>query len=259
MRIITWNVNGIRAVEKRGFFEWLKKEDPDIMCLNETKAEPGQLAPHFLKPEGTPFTSFWASAKKRGYSGVAIYTKKQPQNVRFLGKPEFDDEGRTLIAEYKDFTLIAAYFPNSQEAGKRLDYKLAFNDAILSLCKSIIKKGQHFLLCGDYNVAHTPIDLAHPKANEKNAGYLPQERAWMDKFLAAGFVDTFRHFHPKETGCYTWWSYMGKAREKNVGWRIDYNCVDQSFMPCVKSSIIRADVEGSDHCPVEITITGVNK
>ena len=259
MRIITWNVNGIRAVEKRGFFEWLKKEDPDIMCLNETKAEPGQLAPHFLKPEGTPFTSFWASAKKRGYSGVAIYTKKQPQNVRFLGKPEFDDEGRTLIAEYKDFTLIAAYFPNSQDAGKRLDYKLAFNDAILSLCKSIIKKGQHFLLCGDYNVAHTPIDLAHPKANEKNAGYLPQERAWMDKFLAAGFVDTFRHFHPKETGCYTWWSYMGKAREKNVGWRIDYNCVDQSFMPCVKSSIIRADVEGSDHCPAEITITGVNK
>ena len=257
MRIISWNVNGIRAVEKRGFFDWLKNENPDIMCLNETKAEPGQLAPHFLKPDGTSYSSFWASAKKRGYSGVAIYTKKQPENTRFLGKPEFDDEGRVLIADYKDFSLIAAYFPNSQDEGRRLDYKLAFNDAMLSLCNSIVKQGRHFLLCGDYNVAHTPIDLARPKANEKNAGYLPEERAWMDKFLAAGHVDTFRHFHPGETGCYTWWSYMGHARENNIGWRIDYHCVDKNFISDVKSSIIRPDVEGSDHCPVEIKISNV--
>ena len=254
MRIVSWNVNGIRAIEKRGFFEWLKQDKPDILCLNETKAEPGQLAPHFLNPEGTSYTSFWASAKKRGYSGVAIYTKEQPLDVRFMGKPEFDDEGRVLVADYKDFTLIAAYFPNSQDERKRLDYKLAFNDAMLNLCKSIVKKGRHFLLCGDYNVAHTPIDLARPKANENSAGYLPEERAWMNKFLNAGFIDTFRFFHPGEVGCYTWWSYMGQARAKNVGWRIDYHCVDKDFMPRVKSSIIRPDIMGSDHCPVEIEI-----
>ncbi|WP_461256988.1 exodeoxyribonuclease III, partial [Treponema sp. R80B11-R83G3] len=140
------------------------------------------------------------------------------------------EEGRVLIADYKDFTLIAAYFPNSQDYGKRLDYKLKFNNAILKLCNSIVKKERHFLLSGDFNVAHTPIDLARPKANEKNAGYLPEERAWMDKFLAAGHIDTFRHFHPGEKDHYTWWSYMGQARAKNVGWRIDYHCVDKGFI-----------------------------
>ncbi|MCL2719958.1 MAG: exodeoxyribonuclease III [Treponema sp.] len=255
MRIITWNVNGIRAVEKRGFFEWLKEENPDILCLNETKAEPGQLSPKFINPPDTSYTSYWASAKKKGYSGVAIYTKIKPENVRFLGKPEFDEEGRVLVAEYKNFTLIAAYFPNSQDEGKRLGYKLAFNDAILKLCKSIVKKGQHFLLCGDYNVAHTPIDLARPKNNENSAGYLPEERAWMDSFLASGNVDTFRHFHPGEPNHYTWWSYMAQAREKNIGWRIDYNCVNKEFLPKVKSSIIRPEIKGSDHCPVEIELT----
>ncbi|MCL2412075.1 MAG: exodeoxyribonuclease III [Treponema sp.] len=254
MRIVAWNVNGIRAIEKRGFFEWLKKDDPDILCLNETKAEPGQLSPKFLNPPGTAYSSFWASAKKKGYSGVAIYTKKQPLNVSFLGIPEFDDEGRVLAAEYKDFTLIAAYFPNSQPERKRIDYKLAFNEAILNLCNSIVKKGRHFILCGDLNVAHTPIDLARPKANENNPGYLPEERAWMDKFIAAGHVDTFRYFNPEKTGCYTWWSYMGSARANNVGWRIDYHCVNKDFLPKVKSSIIRPDVTGSDHCPVEIQL-----
>jgi len=255
MRIMTWNVNGIRAVEGRGFFDWLKKEDPDIICLNETKAEPGQLAPHFIEPPNTSYSSFWASAKKKGYSGVAIYTKIKPDNVRFLGKSDFDDEGRVLIGEYKKFTLITAYFPNSQDAGKRLDYKLAFNDAILKLCKSIVKNGRHFLLCGDYNVAHTPIDLARPKQNEGSAGYLPEERAWMTSFLEAGHIDTFRHFHPDEKNHYSWWSYMGQARAKNIGWRIDYNCVNKDFLSSVKSSIIRPDVLGSDHCPVEIELS----
>ena len=254
MRIISWNVNGIRAVEKRGFFDWLKKEDPDILCLNETKAEPGQLSQTFIKPQGDVYTSFWASAKKRGYSGVAIYTKTQPENVRFMGKPEFDDEGRVLIADYKDFSLIAAYFPNSQDERKRIDYKLAFNDSILKLCKSIVKKGRHFLLCGDLNVAHTPIDLARPKQNENSAGFLPEERAWMDSFLAQGYIDTFRHFHPNEKDHYTWWSYMGQARAKNIGWRLDYHCVDKDFLPKVQSSIIRPEVTGSDHCPIEIEI-----
>lgn len=256
MRIISWNVNGIRAVEKRGLVDWIVKENADILCLNETKAQPDQLSNELLNPpvKGKPYSVFWACSVKKGYSGVAIYTKEKPDDVRFSGKPEFDSEGRVLIADYRDFSLIAAYFPNSQHERKRLDYKLAFNDAILKLCKSIVKKGRRFLLCGDYNVAHTPIDLTHPKANENNAGYLPEEREWMDKFLAAGNIDTFRHFHPGEKGHYTWWSYMGGARAKNVGWRIDYNCVDKDFMPRVKSSIIRPEVQGSDHCPVEINL-----
>ena len=257
MRIISWNVNGIRAVEKRGFTDWLVKANPDILCLNETKANPGQLSAELTKPAG--YSTFWASAVKRGYSGVAIYTKEQPKNVRFLGKEDFDNEGRVLVADYclknLNFTLIAAYFPNSQDGGKRLDYKLAFCDEILKLCNGFVKKGQHFILSGDYNIAHTPIDLARPKANEKSAGYLPEERAWMDKFTKAGHIDTFRHFHPDQPGHYTWWSYMGGARERNIGWRIDYHCIDKGLLPLVKSSIIKPEVTGSDHCPVEIELS----
>jgi exodeoxyribonuclease-3 len=256
MRIVTWNVNGIRAVEKHGFVDWLVKESPDILCLNETKAEPGQLSPELLNPpvKGKRYSAFWASARKRGYSGTAIYTKEKPQDVHFLGKEEFDNEGRVLIAEYSGFSLIVTYFPNSQDERKRLDYKLAFCDAILKLCNSLVKKGRRFLLTGDYNIAHTPIDIARPKSNENSPGYLPEERAWMDKFTGAGHIDTFRYFHPGEAGHYTWWSYMGSARERNVGWRLDYNCVDKSFISNVKSSIIMADVHGSDHCPVEIKL-----
>jgi len=261
MKIISWNVNGIRAVHKAGFLEWLDSEAPDILCLNETKAEPGQLPPALVNPQakgaaGSParYHSYWACAKKKGYSGVAVYSRIEPKETRFLGIPEFDDEGRVLIAEYDGFTLIAAYFPNSQDWGKRLDYKLAFCAAMLRLCNSLVKKGRHFLLCGDYNIAHTPIDLARPKANEHNAGYLPEERAWMDKFTKAGHVDTFRRLHPGEAGHYTWWSYRAESRRRNVGWRIDYNCVDSAFMPNVKSSIIKPEVTGSDHCPVEIEL-----
>jgi exodeoxyribonuclease-3 len=255
MRILSWNVNGIRAVEKRGFVDWLVKENPDILCLNETKAEPGQLSPQLLNPPvKKPYSVFWACAKRKGYSGVAIYTKEKPQDVHFFNEPEFDNEGRVLIAEYKEFSMIAAYFPNSQDERRRLDYKLAFCGTMLKLCNSLEKKGRHFLLTGDYNIAHTPIDLARPKSNENSAGYLPEERAWMDKFTGAGHVDTFRHFHPGQTGHYTWWSYMGTARERNVGWRLDYHCVDKGLLPKVKSSIIRPEVTGSDHCPVEIEI-----
>jgi len=255
MRILSWNVNGIRAVEKRNFTNWLVSENPDILCLNETKAEPGQLSPQLLNPPvEKPYSVFWACAKRKGYSGVAIYTKEKPQDVHFFNEPEFDSEGRVLIAEYREFSLIAAYFPNSQDERRRLDYKLAFCDAMLKLCNLLVKKGRHFLLCGDYNIAHTPIDIARPKSNENSAGYLPEERAWMDKFTAAGHVDTFRHFHPGEAGHYTWWSYIGSARERNVGWRLDYHCVDKGLLPKVKSSIIRPEVQGSDHCPVEIEL-----
>ena len=256
MKILSWNVNGIRAVEKHGFLSWFEAEAPDVLCLNETKAEPGQLSPALVNPcaKGIAYKSYWASAKKKGYSGVAIYSKIEPEEVRLMGKDEFDDEGRTLIAEYKDFTLIAAYFPNSQDERKRLDYKLDFCAAMLRLCNSLVKKGRHFLLSGDYNIAHTPIDLARPRENENNAGYLPEERAWMEKFTKAGHVDTFRHFHPGQKGHYSWWSYRAGARERNVGWRIDYHCVDNAFLPKVKSSVIRPEVTGSDHCPVEITL-----
>ncbi|MCL1927735.1 MAG: exodeoxyribonuclease III [Treponema sp.] len=258
MRILSWNVNGIRAVEKHGFSQWLTAESPDMLCLQETKARPEQLSDELRNPKnksGKRYNAYWACAKKAGYSGVAIYSVKEPDDVKPLGIAEFDDEGRVLQAFYKDFVLITGYFPNSQDKGKRLDYKLAFCDAILKYSKKLVKQGKHFVLCGDYNIAHTAIDIARPKQNEKNAGYLPEERAWMDSYTKAGFVDTFRHFHPGEKDHYTWWSYWGTARERNVGWRLDYHCVDPAFLSQVKYSIIRKEVEGADHCPVEIDLS----
>jgi exodeoxyribonuclease-3 len=236
----------------------METEGADAVCIQETKAHPEQLSPFLLEirdKNGESFQAYWASAKKPGYSGVAIYTKTEPEDVKTLGINEFDDEGRVLQAEFREFTLISAYFPNSQDEGKRLKYKLDFCDAIMKLCKKYRSQKRHFVLTGDYNIAHTPIDLARPKENEGNASFLPEERAWMDAFTGAGFVDTFRHFHPEETGHYSWWSYRMNARQRNVGWRIDYLCTDPEFLSHVKSSVIRPDVFGSDHCPVELTLT----
>ena len=257
MKILSWNVNGIRATEKRGFVQWMERESADAVCVQETKARPEQLSMELREikdNKGKPYFTYWASAKRPGYSGVAIYTKIEPLSIKPMGLAEFDNEGRVLQVDYKDFTLICAYFPNSQDGGKRLDYKLAFCDAMMKLCKKYVREGRHFVLAGDYNIAHTPIDLARPKENEGNAGYLPEERAWMDSYTGAGFVDTFRHFHPGEKDHYSWWSYRANARSRNVGWRIDYHCVDPAFMPKVKSAIIRPEVEGSDHCPVELVL-----
>lgn len=257
MRVLSWNVNGIRAVEKKGFVSWMETESADMVCIQETKARPDQLSPELrgIKDKtGKPYFVYWACAKKPGYSGVAIYSRTEPTEVKPLGIAEFDDEGRVLQADFKDFTLISAYFPNSQEGGKRLDYKLRFCDEIMKLCKKYRKQKRHFILAGDYNIAHTPLDLARHKENEGNAGYLPEERAWMDAFIAAGFVDTFRHFHPGEAGHYSWWSFRMNARQRNVGWRIDYHCTDPEFLPLVKSAIIRPELQGADHCPVEITV-----
>ncbi|MDR0386954.1 MAG: exodeoxyribonuclease III [Treponema sp.] len=262
MKILSWNVNGIRAVEKRGFVQWLQDESPDILCIQETKAAPDQLSPDLIRPKdktGKPYFSYWASAKKKGYSGTAIYSKTEPVDVKPLGIGVFDDEGRTLVADYGDFVLICAYFPNSQDAGVRLGYKLDFCAAMMELCNSLTAGGRRLVLCGDYNIAHTPIDLARPKENEGNAGYLPEERAWMDAFTGAGFIDTFRHFRPGEGGHYSWWSYRGGARERNVGWRIDYHCVDPGFISRVRGSIIRPDVRGSDHCPVQLELGGTDE
>ena len=251
MKIASWNVNGIRAVQKKGFLEWLGETAPDICCVQETKAQRDQLGEELLAPEG--YRTIWQSAERKGYSGVAAFVREEPLSVDILGAPEFDCEGRTLVLEYPRVTILNCYFPNSQEGGARLDYKVAFCDAILEACRELVAKGRNLVLCGDYNIAHQPIDLANPKQNEKNAGYLPEERAWMTKFLGAGFVDTFRLFcsAPEQ---YTWWSYRFKAREKNIGWRIDYHCVNEAFAPAVRNSRILPNVMGSDHCPVIIEL-----
>ncbi len=255
-KIISWNVNGIRAVEKKGFCEWIKNSDADIVCIQETKANPSQLSPELLSPatlNGSNYISFFSSAKKAGYSGTAIYAKKQPDTFEILGDNSFDDEGRISTGKWGKLAVISAYFPNSQDAGARLDYKLAFCEAILKHCNRLVSEGFNIVLCGDYNIAHTAIDLANPKANEHNAGYLPEERAWMDTFTTSGYTDTFRHFC-KEPKQYTWWNYRFHAREKDIGWRIDYQCVNNDFLPAVKSSTILKNITGSDHCPIQIEI-----
>jgi len=249
--IASWNVNGIRAAAGKGMLEWLGRFKPDILCVQETKACPDQLTGDILRPRG--YTSLWESAEKRGYSGVAAYVRSEPLSVTNLGVERFDCEGRVQVLEYKTFTLINAYFPNSREAGARLDYKLDFCGTFLDYCNKLRGRGRSLVMCGDFNIAHTEIDLANPKANEGNAGYLPEERAWMGKFLAAGYTDTFRMF-TKEGGHYTWWSYRFNARAKNIGWRIDYFCVNKEFAPAVKQSVILKDVAGSDHCPIALTL-----
>ena len=249
--LISWNVNGIRAARGKGLFSWMLEKDADFVCLQETKAQVEQLNEEFTAPEG--YRSFFAEAEKKGYSGVVTYAKDEPMGVETLNIAEFDAEGRSIILEYPDYKLINCYFPNSQEEGKRLDYKLRFCDAVLEYCGNTVAEGKNIILCGDYNIAHKPIDLANPKRNEKNPGYLPEERAWMDKFTQAGYIDTFRKYCP-DPDRYSWWSYRFKARDKNIGWRIDYFCVNSSFEEQLQSADILDQVMGSDHCPVELRI-----
>lgn len=252
MKLISWNVNGIRAVTKKNFYAWFDAQAADVVCLQETKANPDQLDEQQLHPLG--YHSYFASAKKPGYSGVAIYAKKEPLDVREgLGHSEFDDEGRVVQATFKDFTLINAYFPNSQPEGARLGYKLAFCKAMLEHCESLRKQGKNIVLCGDYNIAHKEIDLKNPKTNEKNPGYLPEERAWMDDYTNHGYVDAFRKFEPGPNH-YTWWSYRPGVRERNVGWRIDYFSTNPEFADKLKGCIHQTQTMGSDHCPVELVL-----
>lgn len=246
-KLITWNVNGIRAAEKKGLYKWMREEDPDILCIQETKAQPDVLTKKFIEPEG--YYSYFASAERKGYSGVVTYTKEKPLAVRFMGIEEFDSEGRYIETEFEEFILINCYFPNSQTEGKRLDYKIRFCDALQEKMEALRSEGKRLILCGDYNVAHKEIDLANPKTNTKNPGFLPEERAWMDRFIEAGFIDVFRFFEPGP-GYYTWWSYRTKARERNIGWRIDYFAITEDLLDDIKNCEIMADVMGSDHCPV---------
>jgi exodeoxyribonuclease-3 len=251
-RIFSWNVNGIRACAKKGLVQWIRETDPDILAVQETRALPEQLGSELLNID--TYKSYWFSAERKGYSGVALYSKEAPLQLEPLGVEAFDKEGRVMIAHYKTFTVVNCYFPNSQEGGARLGFKLDFCDAILKKCNTMVHEGKQVVLCGDYNIAHTAIDLKNPKANEKNAGYLPEERSWMSAFLSAGYVDTFRKFHPDEPGHYTWWSYRFNARAKDIGWRIDYHCVNADFAGAVVAAEIHKTVMGSDHCPVSVAL-----
>ena len=252
MKILSWNVNGIRAVEKKGAFQDIfEKFSPDILCFQETKASEDQLVDEIKEVPG--YYSFFESSEKKGYSGVALYSKTKPLSVKNMDVSIFDDEGRYIEAKFDNFTLINCYFPNSQEKGKRLDYKLKFCSDLLDYCNSLVKNGENIILCGDYNIAHQEIDLKNPKSNTNNPGFLPEEREWMTKFLDSGYIDIFRHLHPDQIK-YTWWSYRFKAREKNIGWRIDYHCVNKDFISNIKKIEILDEVTGSDHCPVLIEI-----
>ena len=252
IRAISWNVNGIRAAHKKGFVEWLGQTNPDIMCLQETKAHLDQLPAALKEIEG--YHSFFSTPERKGYSGVGLYTKTEPEQVSFgLGVEEYDKEGRVLVADYGRFVLINIYFPNGQSSEERLDYKMEFYDHFLKFVEKIKASGKCIVLCGDLNTAHKPIDLARPKANEHTSGFLLKEREWMDEFISYGYQDTFREFD-KEPGKYSYWDLQSRARERNVGWRIDYFFVDDAFSSQVTDAYILADVMGSDHCPVGVDI-----
>ncbi|HSE34913.1 MAG TPA: exodeoxyribonuclease III [Candidatus Paceibacterota bacterium] len=254
MKLVSWNVNGLRAVERKGFLDWFHATSPDILCLQETKAEVGQLSDAVKQPEG--FHAYFSSSRvKKGYSGVALYTKEKPERVEHgMGVARFDDEGRIVVGHFKDFVLLNIYFPNGGGGPERLAYKLDFYDTFLSHIERIRKHGKPIIFCGDVNTAHEEIDLARPKENEKNTGFLPEERAWIDEVVYHGYVDTFRHFHPNKVGAYSYWDMKTHARERNVGWRIDYFFVSSDLLPRVKNAGINVNVEGSDHCPIWITI-----
>lgn len=253
MKIYSWNVNGIRAILKKGFMQWFREVSPDILCLQETKASVDQLGDEIVNPEG--YGSGWNSAERKGYSGVVTFSKKKPVKVHYgMGIDRFDNEGRIVRHEFKGFDLLNIYFPNGTSGPDRLRFKLDFYDAFLKHCEGLREKGKKLIICGDLNTAHKAIDLKNPKANEKNSGFLPVEREWVDKFIAHGYVDTFRVFN-QEPDQYSWWTYRAGARKRNIGWRLDYFFVTEDLMKRVKSSVITPEVMGSDHCPVGLEIT----
>lgn len=252
MKIMSWNVNGIRAAGKVHFPVWFEEAKADIVCIQETKANREQLGEELLHPG--KYHSYWHSAQKAGYSGVAIYSKVEPLRLQEgIGIPAIDSEGRVLIAEYPGFVLMNTYFPNSQREGVRLPYKLAFCKQILEYCQKVRSQGKNLIICGDFNIAHREIDLKNPKSNQKNAGFLPEERAWMEQFLTVGFVDGFRNF-VTDPDHYTWWSYRPGVREKNIGWRLDYFVVNEEFRGRLKQVSHQPHIRGSDHCPVSFQL-----
>ena len=249
MKLISWNVNGLRAVMNKGFKEFFESTDADAICLQETKLQEGQIE---FAPEG--YYTYWNSAVKKGYSGTVIFTKAKPINVTYgIGIEEHDQEGRVITAEYEAFYLVDCYTPNSQRELTRLDYRMKWEDDFRKYLEELNQK-KPVILCGDLNVAHNEIDLKNPKTNRHNAGFTDEERSKMTELLGAGFTDSFRYLYPDKTDIYSWWSYMFHAREKNAGWRIDYFIVSDSIKDKIKDSKILTEIMGSDHCPVELEI-----
>ena len=252
MKIISWNVNGIRSVFNKGFLEWFAKESPDILCLQETKAQIEQFPADLLTHKH--YQVIHSSAMKKGYSGVATITREKVLDTKKIEKHEYDSEGRVLIHEMLDFYLVNCYFPNGQRDHARVPFKLEFCDFVLDRINEL-KKKKPVIITGDFNTAHKEIDIANPKGNQKTTGFLPIERAWMDKFVSLGWVDIYRQLHPEQVGAYTWWSQLNPSiRERNHGWRIDYFFVSAGFEKRVKRAEILADVKGSDHCPILLEI-----
>ena len=248
-KMISWNVNGLRACLGKGFFEYLKESDADIFCIQESKLQEGQVE---LELPG--YHQYWNYAEKKGYSGTAMFTKEEPVSVTYgLGIEEHDHEGRVITAEFPEYYVVTCYTPNSQDGLKRLDYRMQWEDAFRAYLKALETK-KPVIFCGDLNVAHQEIDLKNPKTNRKNAGFSDEERAKFTELLEAGFVDTFRYFYPDQEGIYSWWSYRFSARAKNAGWRIDYFCVSESLKDRLVDAKIHTEVLGSDHCPVELDI-----
>ena len=249
MKLISWNVNGLRACMQKGFLDFFNAIDADFFCIQESKLQEGQID---LDLPG--YYQYWNYAEKKGYSGTAIFTKKEPLSVSYgIGIPEHDQEGRVITLEYEDFYMITCYTPNSQNELARLPYRMQWEDDFLTYLKELDVK-KPVILCGDLNVAHEEIDLKNPKTNRKNAGFTDEERAKMTTLLSSGFTDTFRHFYPDAEGIYSWWSYRFKAREKNAGWRIDYFITSAALDGKLTDAKIHTDVFGSDHCPVELTL-----
>jgi len=252
MKLVSWNVNGLRAIEKKGILDFINNYHPDLLCIQETKAHEDQLSSSIRHPEG--YFSYFCSAERKGYSGTALYSLSEPKNISYgFGVPEFDSEGRIIIAEYDDFLLYNIYFPNGKMSKERLDYKMSFYEECLNRVKDDLDSGRGVIICGDVNTAHKEIDLARPKENSKVSGFLDIERDWIDRLLDSGFKDSFRMF-TSEGGYYSWWDLKSKARERNVGWRIDYFFVSDNLAGRVKSASILSHIEGSDHCPVELEI-----
>lgn len=251
-RILCWNVNGIRAIWKKNFPEWFKKTSPDILCLQETKAQPEQLDESITKYNG--YWSGFSSAEKKGYSGVATYSKLEPIALREgFGNPFFDNEGRVIETEFEKFVLYNVYFPNGGRGPERIKYKLDFYDELFFNIEKRRKKQKNIIVCGDYNTAHKEIDLARPKENSTNSGFLPEERAWIDNIINFGYIDIFREFNKKPEQ-YTYWDQITRSRERNVGWRIDYFFVSKEMKDNVKDAKVHRDIMGSDHCPIELVL-----
>lgn len=248
-KMISWNVNGLRACVGKGFLEYFQKMDADIFCLQETKLQEGQID---LDLPG--YHQYWNYAEKKGYSGTALFTKEEPIRVTYgMGIEEHDHEGRVITAEFPEYYVITCYTPNSQNELARLDYRMEWEDAWRAYLKGL-EQNKPVIICGDFNVAHKEIDLKNPKTNRRNAGFTDEEREKFTALLDAGFIDTWRYFYPDLEGVYSWWSYRFRAREKNAGWRIDYFCVSESLKDRLKGASIHTDVTGSDHCPVELTL-----